>query len=155
MNKFERLISEHLKTIKAVEQDEGRFKTICDEGPLLELIREFHGPELPRDWIFDKTLNLLVQLGDFCHHEDPTSIEDLRDFAAQAADSEVSIYNDELLVWSRTWYYLIEEYRDEGLISFENCSFIELISSAQYYKLDSMAQQLIDFLNEEIQNQSN
>lgn len=150
MNQFEEIIYKQLELIKATEVNEGVYKTICDEGPLLELIREFHDKELPRDWIFDKTLNLLVQLGDFCKHANPSSLEDLRGEIGQIADSEVSIYNDELLQWARVWYYLIDDYRDEGLISFESGSFTQLISAAQYYKIESMGQQLIDFLNQAV-----
>lgn len=152
MKSLEQIISDLLDQIKAVPQDGGAIKTICDDGPLLNLIRDFHDRELPRDWVFDKTLNLLVRLGDSLKYLDDPNIEALRDELSQAADSEVSIYNDELLQWVRPWHYLINEYVEQGLIdptaTIEERGFIGLVSAAQFYKLDSMGHQLIDFINE-------
>ena len=140
-NKYKITIMALRDNLKLKKRDDGTEFVVCeDNDEFLEVIRELHDNLWPNDFIFASIDLILLSLEDY----NLESTEDLRDAASEIADSQVEIYNHELLTWSKTFYHYIDEYYDE--LGVERQDFITQIRQGQWYQLDKMAHRLVDFI---------
>lgn len=120
------------------------FKSSVDSNdPLWRSVYRAHGGKLPNDWIFNKYYDVLDTLGQY--NIATEGMDAIHDNFTEIVDGLVDVYTHDLTGWlhshNENVYYL-----GEAMSEYEPEDGLALLSMAQYKAIEEIAQEVINYL---------
>ena len=110
-----------------------------------------HGTDfMPDDYRFSMTVSLLERMLEY----EFDTIDDLREFDHEIIDSQVDIYNHDLIKWLAS-HGLRQGYCDDAMenLGFEVSSFSHILQSGQYLEIQELFNGIIEYINSEVSDE--
>lgn len=140
-------LADMFKTETVGEGDNARtivtFSDTANEE-LKNSVYEAHDGNMPRDWIFEKYLEILEALQGYTIE----SMDDVEEYRSEVVDGMVDSYTSDLTAWLNSSVYNVD-YLGRAVSELGASEGFAILAGAQYMAIDEVFGYVVDLLNKQ------